>query len=205
MNPVEEPNRETLLVLARGGDAASLGKLLEQYRPYMMLMARLEIGRRLQGKADPADLVQDVFLEASRHFPSFRGRTEPEFTAWLRQILATSIARLLRHYLGTQARDVRLERHLAEDLDRSSAAIPAGLVAQQSSPSQRASQREQAVILAEALERLPADYREVLVLRHLEGLTFPTIAQRMGRTLDSVEKLWVRALPKLKQLLGDPV
>jgi RNA polymerase sigma-70 factor (ECF subfamily) len=203
MNPVEEPSRENLLLLAQAGDPDSLGRLLERYRPYLLLLARLEIGRRVQGKADPADVVQDVFLEAARHFPAFRGTSESEFTAWLRQILATSIARLLRHYLGTQARDIRLERQLADDLDRSSAAIPGSLVASQSSPSQRASQREQAVILAEALERLPPDYREVLVLRHLEGLTFPVIAQRMGRSLDSVEKLWVRALPKLKQLLGE--
>ena len=75
-------------------------------------------------------------------------------------------------------------------------------MAQQSSPSQQASRREQAVLLADALAELPADYREVIVLRHLEGLTFPQVAQRMGRTLDSVEKLWMRALVQLRQLLG---
>ena len=175
--------------------------MLELYRPYLTLLARLEVGRRLQGKADPTDVVQDVFLEAARHFPGFRGDSEPELAAWLRQILATSLARLVRRYFGTQARDVRLERELAADLERSSAAVPTGLVAPQSSPSQRASRREQAVILAEALDRISPDYREVLVLRHLEGLTFPEVAERMGRSLDSVEKLWVRALPKLRQAL----
>ncbi|MCZ2342739.1 MAG: sigma-70 family RNA polymerase sigma factor [Bacteroidales bacterium] len=197
----DEPDRDHLLAQARTGDLAALGDLLELYRPYLTLLARLEIGRRLQGKADSADVVQEAFLEAARHFPAFRGDSEPELAAWLRQILATSLARLVRRYLGTQARDVRLERQLAEDLDRSSAAVPVGLVAPQSSPSQRASRREQAVILAEALDRIPADYREVLVLRHLEGLTFPAIADRMGRSVDSVEKLWVRALPKLRQAL----
>ena len=66
----------------------------------------------------------------------------------------------------------------------------------------RPSRREQAVLLADALNHLPADYREVLILRHLEGLTFPEVADRMGRSLDSVEKLWVRALPRLRRALG---
>lgn len=196
-----DEDRDLLLRRARGGDQTALGELLELYRPYLTLLARLEVGRRLQGKADPTDVVQEAYLEAARHFPVFRGESEPELAAWLRQILATSLARLVRRYYGTQARDVRLERGLAEDLDRSSAAVPVGLVASQSSPSQRAARREQAVILAEALEKISPDYREVLVLRHLEGLTFPEIAERMGRTVDSVEKLWVRALPKLRQAL----
>ena len=77
-----------------------------------------------------------------------------------------------------------------------------GLVAAHSTPSRRAARREQAVLLADALNQLPPDYREVLVLRHLEGLTFPEVAARMGRTVDSVEKLWVRALPRLRRVLG---
>jgi RNA polymerase sigma-70 factor (ECF subfamily) len=193
---------ERLLAGARTGDESALGRLLERYRAYLTLLARLQIGRRLQGKADEADMVQDTFLEAARHFALFRGETEPEFTAWLRQILATCLAHLVRRYYGTQARDVRLERMLEDDLVQSSQAIDRGLIAEQSSPSQRASRREQAVLLADALERLPPDYREVIILRHLEGLTFPEVATRMGRSLDSVEKLWVRALPRLRRALG---
>jgi RNA polymerase sigma-70 factor (ECF subfamily) len=202
MTPADEQECEALLGHARAGDDGALGRLLERYRAYLTLLARLQIGRRLQGKADCADLVQDTFLEAARHFPRFRGETEPELAAWLRQILATCLAHLVRRYCGTQARDVRLERALEDDLDQSSRALDHGLVAEQSTPSQRASRREQAVLLANALARLPADYREVIILRHLEGLTFPEVAARMGRSLDSVEKLWVRALPRLRRALG---
>jgi RNA polymerase sigma-70 factor (ECF subfamily) len=198
----DELNREELLTLARSGeDEGALGRLLERYRAYLTLLARVQIGRRLQGKADPADMVQEAFLEAARHFPQFRGQTEPELAAWLRQILATCLAHLVRRYYGTQARDVRLERTLEDELDQSSRAIDRGLVADQSSPSQSASRREQAVLLADALDCLPSDYREVIILRHLEGLTFPEVATRMKRSLDSVEKLWVRALPRLRQAL----
>ena len=79
-----------------------------------------------------------------------------------------------------------------------------GLVARTDSPSQQASRREQAVLLADALGKLTDDYREAIVLRHLEGLSFPEVARRMGRSEDSVKKLWARALAKLRRILGAP-
>jgi RNA polymerase sigma-70 factor (ECF subfamily) len=194
--------REDLLGRARAGEDGALGQLLERYRAYLMLLARLQIGRRLQGKADCGDVVQEAFLEAARHFGRFQGQTEPELAAWLRQILAGCLAHLVRRYYGTQARDIRLERALEGDLDQSSRAVDRGLVAVGSTPSQRASRREQAVLLADALARLPDDYHEVIVLRHLEGLTFPQVAERMGRSVDSVEKLWLRAVTRLRQTVG---
>jgi RNA polymerase sigma-70 factor (ECF subfamily) len=201
MTPNPGMDRDSLLERSRGGDVAALGALLELYRPYLSLLARLEIGRRLQGKADGADVVQDTFLEAARQFAQFRGSSESELTAWLRRILAGCLATLARRYFGTQARDVRMEESLADDLDESCRILDGALIAPGSSPSQQASRREQAVLLADALETLPADYREVIVLRGLEGLTFPAVAERMGRTPVSVERLWSRALPRLKHAL----
>ena len=113
MGPVTCPDPEELLRQARSDRDRALGQLLELYRNYLAILARLQIGRRLQGKADAADLVQETFLDAHRHFGRFRGTTEGEFAAWLRQILAGRLAMLVRRYLGTQRRDVRLERELA--------------------------------------------------------------------------------------------
>lgn len=192
---------EYLLRLARDNTGA-LGDLLERYRNYLALLARLHIGRRLQRKVDPADLVQETFLEAHRAFAQFRGTTEAELVCWLRRILAANLAGLLRRYLGTQRRDVRLECDLAQELDHSSQVLDQGLVAPLSSPSQQASRREQAVLLADALGRLPENYREVIILRHLESLSFPEVAARMHRTVHSVKNLWVRALGQLRRLLG---
>jgi RNA polymerase sigma-70 factor (ECF subfamily) len=197
-------NPERLLRLAQAGDEEALGELLELYRNYLALAARLQISRRLQSKVDAADIVQDTFLKAHRGFAQFRGTTPGEFLGWLRQILAMNVANLVRHYYGTRGRDVRLEQELADELDRSSQAWGVGLVAEQSSPSQRAARREEAVLLADALGKLPADYAEVIVLRHLEGLPFAEVACRMRRSVDSVEKLWVRALTRLRRLLGGP-
>jgi RNA polymerase sigma-70 factor (ECF subfamily) len=195
---------EQLLLEARSGDTATLGRLLELYRRYLALLARVQIGQRLQGKVDASDVVQETFLEAHRRFTGFRGASEGELLSWLRQILAARLADVLRRYLGTQGRDVRLEREIVEDFDRSSVLLDRGLVAPQSSPSQQAVRHEQGVLLANALGELSDDYREVIVLRHLEGLSFPEVAKRMGRSLDSVEKLWMRALVRLRKLLGDP-
>jgi len=195
------PDPEQLLQQAKAGDQEALGQMLERYRSYLAVLARVQIGRRLQGKVDASDVVQEAFLGASRDFPQFRGRTEKEFLSWLRQVLASLLANLVRHYQGTQRRDVRLERQLGGELDQSSQALDRGLIALQSSPSQQAVRREQSVLLAEALNRLPGELRDLLILRHLEGLTFPEVAMRLGRTVDSVKKQWPRALASLRRLL----
>ena len=202
MSSGAEPRLAGLLLAARAGDGPALGQLLEGYRSYLTLLVRVQIGRGLQSKVDAADLVQDTFLEAYHTFARFRGSSEGEWVSWLRQLLASHLAMAVRHYYGTKRRDLRLERRLAVELDQSSRVLDRSLASAQSSPSQQAARREQAVLLAEALDRLPADYREVLILRHLEGLSFPEVAQRMDRTRDSVEKLWARALPRLRRLLG---
>jgi RNA polymerase sigma-70 factor (ECF subfamily) len=205
MNKATPLDPENLLCLARAGDGQSVGRLLELYRNYLSLLARTQLGRRLQGKVDASDLVQETFLAAHRDFASCRAATEKELVGWLRAILAAKLTDLVRHYCGARRRDVRLQHQLAQELEESSRAMNFQAVAQQSSPSAEAARRERAVLLADALETLAADYREVIVLRHLEGLSFLEVARRMDRSLDAVEKLWVRALARLRRTLGVPL
>jgi RNA polymerase sigma-70 factor (ECF subfamily) len=148
-------------------------------------------------------VVQESFLNAHRDFALFRGNTEAELAGWLRKILAARLGDLMRHYHGTQRRDVALERELAVELDQSSRVLDQGLVAKFSSPSQQAARREQAVHLADALERLAPDYREVLIWHHLHEYSFPEVASRMGRSVEAVKKLWARALAQLRRSMGD--
>lgn len=194
---------EQMIVRARTDSIEALGPLLELYRNYVKLLARIEIGRRLQGKLDPSDLVQETFLDAHRQFHGFRGTDEPQFVGWLRQILAGKVANLVRHYFGTQARDIRMERELDIDVDNSTRHFGQQLIASLSTPSEQAVRRERAVLLADALAMLPEHYREVIILRHLEELSFPEIAKRMQRSQDSVEKLWLRALVQLRHAFGE--
>lgn len=192
---------QLLLEQAQAGDEESRGKLLASYNDYLTLLARVQIGRRIQGKVDPADVVQETFLDAHRQFAQFRGTTEAELVAWLRRILAGQLALTMRKFLGTKSRDVGLERELGAQLDHSSESMDRDLADSISTPSQRVSRREQAVLLADALAKLPDDYREVIVLRHLEGLPFADVAQRMGRSENSVQKLWVRSLASLRRAM----
>src|SRR5438132_3941380 len=106
MNTSDSQDPEQFLGLARAGSGPALGQLLELYQDYLSLLARLQIGRRLQGKVDASDLVQETFMKAHRDFAQFRGASEAEWVSWLRQILAGNVAHLVRRYCGTQRRDV---------------------------------------------------------------------------------------------------
>jgi RNA polymerase sigma-70 factor (ECF subfamily) len=172
---------------------------LELYRAYLRFLASQQIGRRLQGKVAPSDVVQEAFLGAARDLDHFRGASEKEFLAWLRQILARVLANQVRHYQGTCRRDVRLERQLEAELEESTQGLGRDLVDPQSSPAAKAMRREQSALLLRALERLAVADRELLTLRHLEGLTFAAVAARLGRTVDSIKKRWPRALARLRQ------
>lgn len=199
MNQTVDPSR--LLGLATADREAHLGPLLEVYRNYLRVLAEVEIGRQLQAKVDASDLVQETMMEAHKHFVGFRGDSEAEFLAWLRQIMAGVLCGLIRRYLGTQKRDIRLERNLCDGLDQSSRMLVEGFVDRQGTPSQQAARREESVLLADALAKLPEDYRQVLFLRHLQGLSFPEIGRKLGRSQDSVEKLWVRGLARLRHVM----
>jgi len=201
MHAVADTNPEQTLELARQGSAEALGRLLETYRNYLAILARVQIDRRLQSKVDASDIVQDAFLQATRAFPDFHGTTEGEIVGWLREILSHRLVDVIRQFHGTHRRDVRLERQLAEDLDRSSC-IAHALLDSKSSPSHQVARREQTVLVADALARLPDDYREVIVLHEFEGLSLAEVARRMTRSESSVERLWVRSLVALRRLLG---
>ncbi len=123
MSSFEGPDAQSMICQAREGDREALGTLLENYRDYLRLLARLQIHGRLQGKADASDIVQETFLQATACFGDFRGCVEAELMAWLRRILASRISTLVRHFYGTQLRDARLERDVERELDRSSRSL----------------------------------------------------------------------------------
>jgi RNA polymerase sigma-70 factor (ECF subfamily) len=177
-----------------------LAELIEQYRPYLKLLARFKGSRRLQSRLSDSDLVQDTCLSVHCDFSGFRGVTEGEFIAWLRQIMAHVIANHVRDHQRLR-RDVRLERQLQNSLNQSSQMLEKALADPKSSPSKHAVRRERAVLLANALNQLSDDYREVIVLRELEGKSLDEIARMLGRTTNAVQKLWARALLQLRRHL----
>ncbi len=206
MNAKGRSDPEQLLADARGGRTESLGRVLEFYRTDLALLARAQIDLRLQGRVDASDVVQETFLDACRDFQHFRGTSHREWIAWLRKILFYNLARVVQRQVGAKKRSTRREVSLngqVSAMERSSGTIPleTALVGRSSSPSSRAGRREHSARLADQLARLPADYREVLVLRNLEGLPFAEVARRMGRSAGAVRILWVRAVDQLRRLL----
>ena len=174
---------------------------LEQYRSYLLLLARARLDRRLRGKLDASDVVQLTLLEAHSGRDQFRGRTEAEQAAWLRQVLARNLANAARD-LGRQKRDVGRERSLEADLEDSATRMHDWLAAEQSSPSQGAVRREGAWQLAQALDALPANQREVLILVGGSGLSYDDAARICGCAVGTVKSRVNRARARLAKLLA---
>ena len=190
-----------IFIRARDGDQSALGELLESHRSYLMLLARVQIDRRLHGKAVASDLVQETFLHAHRAFHQFQGNTKAEFLAWLRQILVNRLMSLIRRYSAAKRKpEVNLQQ-LQADVDGSAVHLSRVIASQQGTPSEHAVRHESSVRLAEALERLPKSYREVIMLHHIEGLKFEQVAGRMGKSAAAAQRMWIRALVKLRELL----
>jgi RNA polymerase sigma-70 factor (ECF subfamily) len=179
------------------------GRLLERFRAYLRLLARLHLAPQLRGKLDPSDVVQQTLLQAYQALDQFRGTSEAEWAAWLRQILARNLAQAVRDF-GRARRDLAREQPLQAALDASSARLEAWLAADQSSPSERAEQGEQGLRLAEALEQLPEAQREALVLQHWHGWSLTQIAGHMGRSPAAVAGLLKRGLRQLRDRLAKP-
>jgi RNA polymerase sigma-70 factor (ECF subfamily) len=192
-------NLSLLFDALRGGDPAARMKILARYQSWLHVLARMQIDGRYRGKFDASDIVQQTLLEACRDLPQFHGGTEAELLAWLRQVLAHVLGHEFRRYAGTQQRDVTREVSLEQSLAQSSQRLGDMLAAPGSSPSQQAVRHEQEVMLADVLARLPDDYREVLILRNLEGLSHEEVALRMGRSPGAVRMLWVRALAGIRK------
>lgn len=188
---------------ARQGATKPLGQLLDLYRNYLTILATTQLGQTLRRRMNPSDLVQEAMLAAHRDFASFRGETEREFLAWLRQVLINCLHHAVETHVGAKMRDVRCEISIEQvslALDRSSVGFADALADPGPSPSFPLRQRERAVALANQLAKLSPQYREVIVLRNLQGLSFDEIAARMERKPGSVRMLWLRAIDKLKKV-----
>jgi RNA polymerase sigma-70 factor, ECF subfamily len=180
---------------ARRGDRQALGQALSFCRDYLLLVANDRLKPELRAKGNASDLVQETFLRAQRGLEGFRGRTASEWRHWLRSILVRNLAEEGRRFGATAKRRVQREVTIPEgvrlDCTRTS-----------ETPSSRLARRERESALIEALERLPAHYREVVVWHNQERHTFEEIGQRRGISAEAARKLWKRALIYLRKELG---
>ena len=187
-----------LLEQARDGSAAAIGSLLEAARSYLLLQAEHELPQALRAKVGPSDIVQETAIDVQRDFLRFHGTTQEQLYAWLRTILQNNVMDAVRRFEMAQKRAVKREASLSVIVDRSGISVlPAG----SNTPDHSAIRREDAAMLAGVLTRVPDDYQTVLRLRYWDGLTFPEIAIRIGRSEEAARKLWYRALARLTEEL----
>jgi RNA polymerase sigma-70 factor (ECF subfamily) len=202
--PPETPNTFAAsppsdLMAAKEGDPVALGRLLASCQEYLLLVANREVSAELRAKGGASDIVQETFLEAQRDLGSFAGTTEPEFRGWVRRLLLNNVSNFARRYRNTGKRNLRRETAMPGGSDSGRPfAVPAG----DPSPSQHMVANEERMQLLAALDRLPEHYREVIELRHKEGLDYQEIGNRLQRSAEAVRKLWARAVDLLQQDLG---
>jgi RNA polymerase sigma-70 factor (ECF subfamily) len=182
-----------LLDRCRAGDRAALELLLAKLRPYVGLLVRPRLGPDRSHQPDASDLVQESLLRVYRGFARFDGQGVPQFLAWVGQIVSNVVVSWERHQ-GADKRDRSREVPVSQLL---AASLAGG-----TDPRDRAVRDEEAVRLAEALERLPVAYREVIQARFFDQLPFSDIAARAGKKVGAVRVLCLRAVERLRQEMG---
>jgi RNA polymerase sigma-70 factor (ECF subfamily) len=204
MRSASDGEIEALFTSARQGSASGLGKLMTLYTNYLKLLVTTQLDQRLRVRVSPSDIVQEAFFEAHRDFPQFRGASSAEFVGWLRRIVVNNILRAVEQHVLADKRDVRREVSLEEmgkRLEQSTVRLESLLVAEAETPSHCAVRREREIQLADALAELPDDYREIIMLRHIQGLSFEEVGAHMERSSGAVRMLWLRALKRLRELM----
>jgi RNA polymerase sigma-70 factor (ECF subfamily) len=172
---------------------SALVRPLESFRPYLRMLADLQLPWQANGRVDPSDVVQDTLLKAKVHFDQFRGTSEAELAAWLRRILSNAMIDALRRC----ARD----KSVLQALQQSSARLEASLAAKGSSPSEQAVRHEELEHLAAALLLLPEDQRTAVQLQQVHGHSVEVIAGLLGRSKSAVGGLLRRGMARLRELM----
>jgi RNA polymerase sigma-70 factor (ECF subfamily) len=186
------------------GDEAALLELFARHRDRLRRMVRLRLDRRLQGRLDPSDVLQEAYLDVARRAPEYlASRSMPVFL-WLRWITGQRLVTLHRKHFGTKARDVGLEVSLHHGAlpQASSVSLTAMLLGRLTSPTRAALRAELQVRVQEVLNTLDPIDREILTLRHFEELTNTETAEVLGLSKTAASNRYVRALKRLKDALA---
>ncbi len=193
-----------LVVAAKRGDNEAFGRLLEQYRGYLLMLSHRYLSEQLRRRVDPADIVQLTFLEAKRDLNSFRGESPAEFAGWLRGMLKNNVATAVTRHITTKKRSIRREVNTAPKSPNqdSGAGWLGQLPGSTTSPSGVAIRGEAVLALVEALHQLPESQAEAIRLRYMEGLALADIVERLGKSDTAVAGLLKRGLQKLRTILS---
>jgi RNA polymerase sigma-70 factor (ECF subfamily) len=195
---------DDLLRRAGAGDSHALAELFNRYRDRLRRMVHLRLDRRLQGRLDPSDVLQDAFLDYSRRFAEYKANPTLPFFLWLRMLTGQRLIDLHRHHLGAKMRDAGQEVSLYRGAlpQASSVSLAAQLLGRITSASLAAIRAETQLRVQEALNSMDPLDREVLTLRHFEMLSNEETAQVLGIKKTAASNRYIRALKRLKELLA---
>ena len=185
-----------------GNENESTGVPFGDYRGYLKILAECYLGAKYRSRLDASDLTQDTLLKAWKDRDQLRGTTHAEISAWLRSILAHTLANATRE-LQSQKRDIDRECSIERSLEESSIFLKDFLAAEVASPSHYARQEETLGKLAEALDEIPASQRDAVLMRHARGLSLAEIAGSTGRTPGAVAVLVHRGILRLRDALSE--
>lgn len=188
---------DQLLTDARTGDAEAIGRLLQNHRDYLLLVANQELDSQIQGKIGSSDVVQESLMTAHQNFGQFHGESKQQLLAWLRKIVLNDLHHARRAYKGTIKRQVNRERPL-----QFNSSLDYPLVDPEFTPSTNALVAEQSAQLELAMAELSEDYQQVLRLHSWEQQNFEEIGKLMSRSPEATRKLWTRAVLKLQEILA---
>jgi RNA polymerase sigma-70 factor, ECF subfamily len=206
-SPMAEANddRETthLVAQAATGDEQAWAELIARHRERLKRMVAVRMDRRLQGRIDPSDIIQEACLVASKQISAYAARPDLPFYLWLRWIVGQRLVDQHRRHLGAQARGVDREVSLYGNAfpETTSENLAAHLMARLSTPSQEAIRVEQISALQKAFDSLEPIDREILALRHFEQLSNGEAAAVLGIDKSAASKRYGRALFRLKDML----
>jgi RNA polymerase sigma-70 factor (ECF subfamily) len=192
-----------LLRRAMSGDQQALAALFERYRDRLRKLVRLRLDRRMAGRIDTSDVLQDAYLDVARRFPEYAADPAVPFYLWLRALTGQRLVDLHRRHLGAQMRDAAVEVSLYRGAlpQASSASLAQHLLAGLTSPTQAAIRAEMQLRLQEALNSMDPIDREVVVLRHFEELGNVEAAQVLGIEPAAASKRYIRAIRRLRAIL----
>lgn len=191
------------LELLKSGDESVVAEVFSRYQDKLQRMVRFRLDKRLYGRVDTADVLQDVWMEASRRIDDYTSSPTVPFFVWLRQLAFQTIIDLHRKHLGAQKRNVSQEVSLGRRDADTSISIAAHLVGNLTSPSQAVMREERLSQLRQALESMDEIDREVLALRHFEELSNNEVADILGLQKTAASNRYVRALKRLKEVLEE--
>jgi RNA polymerase sigma-70 factor (ECF subfamily) len=193
-----------MLRRAKSGDERALAALFTHYRERLKRMVRLRLDRRLSGRVDASDVIQEAYLEAHKRFAEWSANKDLPFYLWLRLVTGQKLTDFHRHHLGTKMRDAGQEVSLYRGAlpQASSASLAAHLLGKMTTATQAAIRAEHKLIVQEALNSMDALDREVLVLRHFEHLSNDETALVLGIKKATASQRYIRALKRLKEILA---